>query len=423
MNGVLDLSLMHGWLPLVVEIVAASALAGVVVGRRRRCGAVMLGVALVIGVVVTLVCRRALQSSGMSGEAAPWTVWAWTCATAFAAVVAVLGWRGRTGWWRNGAVFACSFCLLATGLLVNGWIGYFPTVDVAWGQLARQPLPRQIDWPLAEQMRSRREQPAQGRIVAVDTGDSASGFQHRTEWVYLPPAWFGGTHDALTAVLMIGGEFATTADWVRAGRAVNAADTYAEAHNGRAPVLVFADATGGFTNDTECVNGVRGRAADHLTRDVVPAVGGRFGIYGDRSHWSVAGFSSGGTCAVGLAVTHPELFGSFVDIAGDVGPNAGNRTQTVQRLFGGDWQAWAQFDPVTVMTRHEPYSATAGLFIVPTSSTADDAAAQRLCDVGGSRGVDCSITRLPGRHTWPFAADAFQTALPWLAGARGTDVS
>ena len=100
-------------------------------------------------------------------------------------------------------------------------------------------------------------------------------------------------------------EFNTTADWIRAGDALSTLDTFAAAHGGHAPVVVFADATGGFTVDTECVNGVRGNAADHLTAEVIPEVGNLFGLNG-QSKWGVVGFSSGGTCAVDLAVMHPE---------------------------------------------------------------------------------------------------------------------
>ena len=70
--------------------------------------------------------------------------------------------------------------------------------------------------------------------------------------------------------MMIGGEFNTPADWLRAGNAIKTIDDFAAAHHGNAPVLVFVDPGGAFNNDTECVNGSRGNAADHLTKDVVP---------------------------------------------------------------------------------------------------------------------------------------------------------
>jgi S-formylglutathione hydrolase FrmB len=407
-------SLMQGWVPLSVEIVAAVAL-GCVLVRRGRCGPMRLGAALGVGLVTVLAARRALQDSGISGEVAPWPLWVWTALTGFAGTIAASGWRAGSGWWRNGAALASSFCLLSTGLVINGWIGYLPTLTVAWDQLTGRPLPHQIAWSAAVAMRSRGDRPHDGQLVAVDTGVRASGFSHRTEWVYLPPSWFRGTGVSLSAVIMIGGEFTTAVDWVRAGEAVATADSYARAHDGNAPILVFVDANGAFTNDTECVNGVRGRAADHLTNDVVPDVIGRLGVGAGPQHWSVAGFSSGGTCAVDLAVMHPELFGRFVDIAGDERPQTGTEAQTVRRLFGGDRQAWARFDPATVITGHGRYADTAGLFVVPESTHSDNDAARRLCGVGAAQGIRCTIATLPGRHTWPFAADAFRTALPWLA--------
>jgi len=46
-------------------------------------------------------------------------------------------------------------------------------------------------------------------LLGVDIPDTASGFVHREEYVYLPPTWFTGTtsHLALPVVMMIGGEF------------------------------------------------------------------------------------------------------------------------------------------------------------------------------------------------------------------------
>ncbi|EUA66177.1 esterase family protein [Mycobacterium xenopi 4042] len=70
----------------------------------------------------------------------------------------------------------------------------------------------------------------------------ASHFKHRGELVYLPPAWFASTPPPrLPTVMMIGGEFNTPADWLRAGNAVTTIDEFAAAHGGNAPVLVFVD--------------------------------------------------------------------------------------------------------------------------------------------------------------------------------------
>ena len=172
-------------------------------------------------------------------------------------------------------------------------------------------------------------------------------------------------------------------------------------------MLVFVDPTGSFDNDTECVNGSRGNAADHLTKDVVPFMVSNFGVSADRANWGVAGWSMGGTCAVGLTVMHPDMFSAFVDIAGDLRPNIGGKDQTVAQLFGGNAAAWAEFDPITVMTRHGRYTGVSGWFDIPappgraasrrrpipprccaTSANPEgqDAAAKALCDIAAPTG-------------------------------------
>ena len=184
----------------------------------------------------------------------------------------------------------------------------------------------------------------------------ASGFTHRDELVYLPPAWFASNLPApLPTVMMIGGQFNSPTDWLRAGNAIATLDTFAASHAGRAPVVVFVDSGGRFDVDTECVNGPRGNAADHLTKDVVRFMTSNFGVSADPQNWGVVGFSAGGTCAVDVTVMHPELFHTFIDIAGDVSVNAGTLAQTIDRLFGGNAEAWKIFDPSTVIIKHGVY--------------------------------------------------------------------
>ena len=126
---------------------------------------------------------------------------------------------------------------------------------------------------------------------------------------------------------------------------------------------MFVDSGGSFNNDTECVDGPRGAAAAHLTKDVRPYVISTFGAAPDASKWGVIGWSMGGTCAMDLTVTHPELFTAFGDIGGDPGPNTGTKEQTVDRLFGGDATKWDQYDPQTVMSHHGAYAGVSGIFV------------------------------------------------------------
>jgi S-formylglutathione hydrolase FrmB len=288
-------------------------------------------------------------------------------------------------------------------------------------------------------------------------------FAHRQEYVYLPPAWFTPQRPQLPVVMMISGEFNTPADWIRVGGAVRSADDYAARHQGTAPILVFVDTGGTFNNDTECVNGPRGHVADHLVQDLPPYIESTFHSATTPDHWATVGWSAGGTCAVDLALMHPELLGTFEDIAGDLGPSVGDHATTVAKLFGGNDDAWAAFDPLTVLTRHGPYSGTAGWFVnsidnpPPIGGQAvgtrppgrhdpgrsggprdqdgisgfggrqdgRDApgvvqgAARQLCAAATSRQVSCTLHVVDGRHSWQFATTAFRDALPWLSARLG----
>jgi S-formylglutathione hydrolase FrmB len=138
---------------------------------------------------------------------------------------------------------------------------------------------------------------------------------------------------------------------------------------------------------------------------------------------------------------HPEEFSAFVDIDGLMGPNVGSKQQTTARLFGGDADAYAAFDPTTVMTTHGPYTGVAGWFAVggsvrtvhhdagtvaPPDGLAavneedHDAVADDLCSLASSVAIECAVVGEPGGHDFGTAAKVFAAALPWLASRLGT---
>jgi S-formylglutathione hydrolase FrmB len=443
--GADGISLLTGWLPVAVQIAAAALLAFAVGWQTRRWRLIGLPVSAAIGLIAGGLAYFYIEQTGIAGgRPPPPAFWVWVVLSGFAVGVLLIGWS-RNPWWRRTlSVLSVPSSLLCFAIALNIWTGYVPTVQSGWDQLTGKPLPGEIDANTAFGMRLRGQVPPDGgAIVKITTPDTASGFWHRDELVYLPPAWFkSNPPPRLPAVMMIGGQLGTPEDWFRAGGAKQVIDDFAADHGGYSPVFVFADASGSFANDTECVNGPRGNAADHLTKEIIPSVVSRFGVSPDRTSWGIAGWSMGGTCALTLTAKHPELFSAFVDIDGDAFPNAGeSERDTIAHLFGGDADAFRSFDPATVMNAHGPYPPTAGWINVSENtetiyrSAATEAGkdtgtrpypadrttiANYLCSVASSNGIDCSVVSIPGGHDWPSGGIALEHALPWLAGRLGT---
>jgi S-formylglutathione hydrolase FrmB len=463
------MSLLTGWLPVSVQVVAALVVLAALAALRVRRLSRWLPVLAVVAVAVALAVRRYVAVHGLSSDPAPPLLWVWIGVTAAAVPAVVPGWRGARPRRRVLSTLAVPLSLLCVGLVLNDWVGYFPTAQEAWSQLTAGPLPDEVDAAALPALAGTGRTMTTGRVVGVDIPATSSHFGHREEYVYLPPAWFTPGHPPLPVLMMISGEFNTPADWIRVGDAVRTEDGYAASHQGTAPALVFVDTGGSFNNDTECVDGPRGDVADYLTRDVPGYLESRFGVASAPDRWGVVGWSSGGTCAVDLAVMHPELFGTFEDIAGDLGPNVGDRATTVSTLYGGDQGAWARFDPMTVLAAHVPYADTAGWFVNSSQTGwpgrgpgqghgrgaghrpggpggaagfggpahrggaagfggrpdgadapgAEAGAAATLCAAAGAKDITCTLHTLPGRHSWQFASSAFSTALPWLASRLG----
>ncbi len=442
-RGETGVSLIDGWLPVTIQALAGLA---VLVGagwRSRSWRFSRLPVAVAVGVAATVVVRWWFDSQGW-GSVYPWGMWLWTGLTGFAATVLVVGWPASP-WWRRVALLAAPACVLSAGTVLNVSLGYLPTAQTAWQRLTGRQSPQWIDQSALAEMRRSGVIPTRGTVVRITTPSAVSGFPHRGELVYLPPLWFTADQPPqLPVVMMFGAELSTPSDWLQSGRALDILDTFALQHRGATPVVVFPDTNGTFTNDTECANGPRGNAADHVVKEVVPYVVSNFGVSPKASSWGLAGWSSGGTCSLTLAVRHPELFSTIVDLDGQLGPNAGRKQQTIARLFGGDADAWAAFDPKTIVearrdyadlaawvgasdeipTRHWPPgtgSADAEILSGWDTYSEDHAkTAHQLCELLSAHGAECSVVGYPGGHDFPSAADGFKDALPWLAGRLGT---
>jgi S-formylglutathione hydrolase FrmB len=403
-----SVSLLSGWLPTTLRIAAIVAAVVAVSRRDRRWWTRAVPVAIAAAALVAVVVAAVVDDVLAMPEQLPDETWFWVGVVVFALVTMI--WRGQS--WRRfvagGAVLLASAAAAST---VNAFVGYYPTIGAAFGELAGQPVPSQVG---AGQLQTVDPETQRGRVVPVFIPDTYSHFTHREEFVYLPPAWFRpGKKDPFPVIEMIGAEFSTPENWIRAGNAIETEDAFAARHHGRAPILVFADASGGFTVDTECVDGPHGNSETHLVRDVPAYISAHFGVA--ATGWGVAGWSMGGTCAVDLAVEHPDVFSRFLDISGDLGPNIGDEARTIATLYGGSRAAWAAHDPLTVLSHHHRYHDVSGVFADGTREHRTTEAAYRLAAACRADGIPVDVLIRPGGHNWQFGAQEFAEALPSLA--------
>jgi len=410
---------------LVVGVVAAVGLVVGVAGRSRRWWSRW---GLGIGVASTAVVAAAhwwISDSGVVADHYPPSFLVWVWLGVWAVGVAATGWWAGATAVRLARTLAAPVALLAAFLLINAHYGYWPTV----GTLMGQPVPGQVSTPkVYQEIRLRTDGSPTGqtdatRLLArtgmygpIDIPAVPVAFAASPAWVWLPPAFFHAPADRLSVLLMLTGLPGSAQDWVTAGQVVPLVDAWARAHGGVAPVMIFVDENGRGDRDTECVNGPQGAADSYLTRDIPRWVDDTLRIGPEPARWGVVGFSEGGTCAIDLAIQDPQLFGSFVDISGDLAPNHGGPAATLQYLYGGDGLAAQSFQPSLILARHH-YRHLDGWFATGSGDRSALTVARTLGVLAARAGIAAHAYEGPGGHTWAFARQSFAQIYPGLVAS------
>ena len=166
----------------------------------------------------------------------------------------------------------------------------------------------------------------------------------------------------------------------------------AATNHGITPLVYVADDNGSTFNDTECVNSPKGNVETYLTVDVPNYIKSHFNVSDDPANWAIGGISMGGTCAIMLTLTNPNVYHYFVDIGGDVGPtfNQGDAQTTTNVLFGGSTTQYNLHQPLYLLA-HNKYSGMGGFFGNGLSDTPDVTSGTTLLyNTTKSDGLRCS---------------------------------
>ena len=343
----------------------------------------------------------------------------WAVALLAGVAMVLLNLRGQPRWRRGIAICALPLCLLSATAGINADIGEFPTVRVALGLDAFQPLSQ----TLATARRDAHAASTAGTTVAsagtvgtVTIPGTVSGFAARSAMVYLPPAATGINPPALPVVVMLSGQPGSPSDVFTAGGLANILDRYAKAHSGLAPIVVVPDQLGSPSSNPMCVNSALGRVDTYLTVDVPAWIRGHLHVKDQPSAWTIAGFSQGGTCSIQLGAAHPELFGTILDIAGELVPKNGSEAHTVAAGFDGDAAAYAAAAPAAILAAHAPYTALGAIFVAGDGDPRFLPGVRTLAEDAARAGVDTHLFVSPGTaHDWHTVDYAWTTALPIIA--------
>jgi S-formylglutathione hydrolase FrmB len=206
-------------------------------------------------------------------------------------------------------------------------------------------------------------------------------------------------------------------DWIDGGQLATVMDAYAAEHAGLAPVIVVVDNLGASFANPACVDSPLGNVLTYLRVDVPQWIKSNLQVDQDAEQWAVGGLSSGGTCALLLAVNAPDVYRSFVSISGEDRVTIGDPTKTLTKLFGGSQSAFDAVDPLSVM-KSTTFPDTAGFVVGGTDDTYLPQA-KRVAAAGTAAGMTITYVELPGGHEWRVWGAGFVLAVPWLAMRTG----
>jgi enterochelin esterase-like enzyme len=204
------------------------------------------------------------------------------------------------------------------------------------------------------------------------------------------------------------------ADWERAGHIVGTLDRLMA--SGRFPPMIMVAVAQNPVHawDSECVDAAGGARADtYISVDVPDAVTQHLRVVTDRTAWSLMGYSTGGYCAVGLALRHPNQFRSAVSLDGYFAPKV---DATTGDLFKHDLALQRAYTPAETIRDKRDLPLRFYLLVGDAEPAAKQAGRAFAAAVHGPDTV--ALVDVPGGHNWNTWVSALPDALAWLSAAQ-----
>ena len=300
------------------------------------------------------------------------TIWVYAVFSAICLAIANL-WRSRPT--RKVVASASIVLFLLVGTVgINADFGLDRTVADLVGVSTQKPLklpvaadPTPAPTPtllaggaLWANWKPPKDLPASGTTGTVVIPNTVSKFKSRPAGLYLPPAALVKNPPFLPLVVMLMGQPGNPDPSFQAP-ILNA---YAARHNGLAPIVLVVDQLGSPAGDPLCLDtAIYGKPETFLTVDAVNWARANLHVLQDPAHWTVAGYSNGGECALSLGTKFPQIWGNVLDISGEQYPGSSRSAQTLATVFGGNKAAYDAVKPLNLLGAHH-YPDTVGIFTV-----------------------------------------------------------
>lgn len=423
-------SLLSGPVPVVVLVLGVFA-AGWLVLRRdphhltRTVPLLVLGAALAVGVLAFLVQRVWRPFP----DPVPLAVYTWVGLGLLAVLLAVPRLRhGRGVSSRVLTVLAALTVVLTASSQVNLFFRAFPTVatalgdppghQVSFGSVRGREATLVTGAPLDRVWAAPATMPAAGVVSQVPIPGSVSGFAARHAEVYLPPAYLSTPRARLPVLVLLAGQPGAPTDWVTLGGLALVMDAYAAQHAGLAPVVIMPDATGALLANPLCLDSALGNVDTYLSVDVPAWITSHLQVSTDPAQWAIAGLSYGGTCSLQLAVNHPGVYPTFLDISGQRAPTLGDHARTVAAAFGGNEAKFDAVNPLDVLAR-ERFPRSHGVFVVGAADTEYKPQAEQVFAAARAAGMQVRYREVPGGHDYQAWRQGLVGNLGWLGTRLG----
>ncbi|RAN79316.1 hypothetical protein B5P43_15510 [Bacillus sp. SRB_336] len=431
MNSLLQLPIINGAVPAALIAAGLLALLLLVWGNRRLLTRWAPG-ALVLSIAATVVFWYLAEKVwNLWGEPLPRRLYVYAGLALFAVLMIVPKLVTlRRLWTRLLVAPVAAVVLVSAAGLANQNFEYYPTLgslftatgttvktlgqfEADYGKMA---LPARTGPTTEATWRAPSNMPDHGEILFVHIPGTISHLATVNGYVYLPPAYLATPKANVPVLVLIHGVPGGTGDWLRGGRIATFMDQYAAAHKGLAPVVVMPDAgDSGAYYPSACLNSRAGQAATYLTRDVPNWIKKTFGAgtYSPRQ-WAIGGFSYGGTCAMTLAVNHPEAYPTFIDSSGESEPTISQgRAYLIKKYFAGNAAAFAKQDALNVLKTRR-YKGVAGVVTVGAGDTFYRPQGIEVFRAMKHARMDVRLQEAPGGHAWPAWRYGVYHNMDWL---------